>query len=948
MMKLSTRVNVLLYALIVVAFFLVLPSLRSILETRTPLRDVEADFLDVVHLRRLDYQVARQNLEFLDSVLLGNFAGLAEEKDELRETRTLVFASLSRLEAQGEKEDVQELDESDRFAQLRESIAHFDASGTAILERAQRGERDLALEELKSVMHFRRQEVSPTIDELVRRESWAIERSLDYLLAASGHFAFLPMFDIGSVVGNLRAETAEMIAAATFAVDLERLSEAYISVAFLGASPLHLYGIRTQTDDALRSWQLQAEERVRGTDPELLRSLAEIERQYTEFKILGEDMLELAEMNSGGSENDSALLEFFATQFEPMADNSIGKLVESGYWSEEMQAEARLAETALLFRRAGRLVAILVLVLFLLTLTAPWLMSRWIVRPLTVLSGAVKKLEQGELGTRVVLKNKDELGDLAAGMNRMAEGLEEAQEWMGQELRRSEVRYKTLAEMAPVGIYRADAAGGYLFVNERWCQMTGRTMAQALGDGWQEALHPEDRERVLEEWSKAVACAGVLQSEFRLKGGDEGKLWVVGQARAETDNEGRVLGFVGTVTDVTRLREAMDQAEVANRAKSQFLANMSHEIRTPMNSIIGMSELLLTGDLPGTERERVEVLKYSADLLLNLIDTILDFSKIEAEKMVLEERDFRLVDTFEQVRRVLGAEAEGKGLELSLEIDEELPIWLRGDSSRLLQVLLNLVGNAIKFTAEGTVYLGAESVSGPGGERAVQFLVRDTGMGLSEQARDHIFEPFVQADGSMTRRFGGTGLGLSISQRLVELMGGELRVESRPEQGATFSFVVQLLQPVAALQDAADMAHSRKLSHGVYRILVAEDNPVNRLVTTELLQQLGHQVTNVENGAEALEVVARESFDLILLDCQMPVMDGYETARCLRRGQGGHQRIPVVAVTAHAAIGEREKCLGAGMDDYLTKPFSKEELGEMIDHWMVNSRSWAEEIRRES
>ena len=413
------------------------------------------------------------------------------------------------------------------------------------------------------------------------------------------------------------------------------------------------------------------------------------------------------------------------------------------------------------------------------------------------------------------------------------------------------------------------------------------------------------------------------------------------------DDKGQVRGFLGIAQDITErklgednLRLAKKQAEQASLAKSQFLASMSHELRTPLNGVIGMTELLRYTRLDQRQREFVEACHSSAKALLNLINDILDFSKIEAGKLELDEHEFDLGPLVNETVESMSFQARQKGLQLSVSLAPPTARRVLGDSGRLRQILVNLIGNAIKFTESGNVTVNVEPTDEYDAKGMTRFEISDTGIGIPRDRINRLFEPFSQADSSTTRKYGGTGLGLAICKNLVDLMDGRIGVESEALGGAMFWFEI----PIQPLEDEQPPSGERPESEDVRRharnsrlagrrVLLAEDNHVNQMYAREILRQAGIECRTVQNGREAIRALESEPFDLILMDCQMPEMDGFEATRRVRkmerRGQlAGH--VPIVALTSNAIKGDREQCLAAGMDDYVSKPFEPDALLDVI------------------
>jgi len=388
-------------------------------------------------------------------------------------------------------------------------------------------------------------------------------------------------------------------------------------------------------------------------------------------------------------------------------------------------------------------------------------------------------------------------------------------------------------------------------------------------------------------------------------------------------------GLTVLLSDVTRTAEQERQLESALRARSEFVANVSHELRTPMNGILGMADLLLETKLDGEQRGFVSLLKASADSLLSLVNEILDQSKMAAGRLELDPKPFDLVASLRPAVESLRLRAQHKHLELTCTFPEPRAPRLVGDAGRLRQVVINLIGNALKFTERGWVRLEVKQLASSAEHVELEFAVTDSGIGIAREKQQLIFEAFTQADGSTTRTYGGTGLGLTISKQLVGLMGGALAVDSEPGVGSRFSFVLRF--PVTTAIEAPAARNLTSASSRVLRVLLAEDNAVNQLIAARLLSKRGHTVTVAHDGREALTLMESQPFDLVLMDVQMPTMDGLQATTELRqheRSTGQHLR--VVAMTAHAMVGDRERCEAAGMDDYLSKPLVARDLDAVL------------------
>lgn len=656
----------------------------------------------------------------------------------------------------------------------------------------------------------------------------------------------------------------------------------------------------------------------------------------------------------------------------------------------------------------------------------------------------------------------------------------------------SEGRFHTMANSISQLAWMADASGHIFWYNDRWFDYTGTTLEAMAGWGWQTVHHPDHVQRVVDKIRHCFESGQVWEDTFPLRSRDGAYRWFLSRAVPIRDAAGTVVRWFGTNTDVTEskllaveLESTRDLALASVRMKAEFLANMSHEIRTPMNGVIGMTGLLLDTNLTDEQRDWAETIRSSGDGLLTIINDILDFSKVEAGKLALETLDFDLRSTVEDTMELLAERAFSKGIELACMMDSDVPTSLCGDPGRVRQVLINLVGNAIKFTERGEVIVRVMEERADEREVIIRLSVTDTGIGISEAARSKLFQAFSQADGSTTRKYGGTGLGLAISKQLVTLMGGEIGVTDAAGQGSIFWFTARFGRqrggPIAPSPDMASLDGLRGLvvddnatnrtilvrqlsglgmiaaeassgplalamlraavaQHAAYDvaildlmmprmdgfelarriksdvtiaavalvllpsfgqrgdgalarnmgiagyltkpvrqaqlcdclvsvlrapsggsaspnvapmvtrhtlretvtlskklILVVEDNIVNQKIAVGQLRKLGYRADTVADGLEALEALTRISYDLVLMDCQMPEMDGYLATAEIRRREGATRHTPIVAMTASALEGDRQKCLAVGMDDYISKPVSPEELEKIVDRYLTNA-----------
>ena len=517
-----------------------------------------------------------------------------------------------------------------------------------------------------------------------------------------------------------------------------------------------------------------------------------------------------------------------------------------------------------------------------------------------------------------------------------AEGRAEAE----AAFRQSE-RFRSILDQIEDGCCVVDLRGNYLFVNDAFCRLYGFEKQEILGSNFKQSSGPERAGKLREMYHQVYTTGQPIKAfEYQILPKNRPAMFVEQSISLEHDAQGRAVGFLAITRDCTArklaeeaMASAKEAAEASNRAKSEFLANMSHEIRTPMNGIIGMTALVLDSAMTPAQNESLQTIRSQAESLLTVVNDILDFSKIEQHHIELESVAFSLAGAVDEVVAPLALRARGKGLELSSVIAPDAPPYVVGDPVRLKQVLSNILSNAVKFTERGSVRLDVSTDECAGDRATLHARVADTGIGVPADKRAAIFEPFQQADGSMTRRFGGTGLGLAIASNLVRLMRGRLWIDDEPDAGSTFHFTVPVgiaaSAPGAAVAGAGEPAAAAPRGA---RILIAEDNIVNQRVAAGLLTKRGHQVTVVANGREALEALQAGAFELVLMDVQMPDMDGFEATAAIREWERATgRRVRIVAMTAHAMKGDKERCLAAGMDGYLSKPIDQRSLYAAVE-----------------
>lgn len=543
---------------------------------------------------------------------------------------------------------------------------------------------------------------------------------------------------------------------------------------------------------------------------------------------------------------------------------------------------------------------------------------------------------------------KEASGDIAFALELFDK--ERLKEKAEREVVESEIRYHTLTEYSPVGIFRTDATGYTTFVNPSWCKISGLSFEEAIGNGWLNAVHEEDKIALAQGWEKSSNIGEISLSEYRFVRHNGSIAWVMGQAIPEINEKNEVTGYVGTITDITdrkalenQMMIAKEEAETANKSKSNFLANMSHEIRTPLNGIIGFTHLLMKTELNDNQFDYMSTVNESAASLLEIVNDVLDFSKIESGKLELHIEEVDLYKVISQIIDLFKYQSINKNINFVFNIDKNVSQYILADSIKIKQIVVNLLSNALKFTEFGEIRLDVtEEQSSKKNYATIKFSVKDTGIGIKPNNHKKIFSSFEQEDNSTSRKFGGTGLGLTISNQLLELMGSKLQLSSIYGKGSNFYFTINVKKFTYNKNiKSKQVNHNTDNKISIFenkdpkKILIVEDNQINMLLVKTLIKKLipNSIIISAFDGNESVEQFLKEQPDLILMDIQMPNKNGYEATIEIRKLEA-LSRTPIIAVTAGIFTGEKEKCFEIGMDDYLPKPIVINDLENIILKWL--------------